>query len=204
MNKISQASSYFDLRKALAEFDCRLCGLSAERHHLVIDRGNPDAGVVLIGEAPGAHEDMQGKPFVGKAGKILDQMLAEVGFDTNRDGLIINVAKCRPPGNRPPGREEAAACLPFLRKQLELARPKMVLLLGATAYRHVLGIKGTFSITKEAGKFFQCAEFPGIEWMVLFHPSYLARDPRKKPIMQEHLRAFAARWREIFSPAAKR
>ena len=144
----------------------------------------------MIGEGPGENEDIQGRAFVGRAGQLLDEMLKELGFDTNRDSLITNVVKCRPPENRAPKQEEADTCLPFLKKQIALIKPKFILLLGAVALRHIVKDKKQFSMEQEAGTFFVHPDFPGVRFMVLFHPAYILRDPRKKPLMREHLKRF--------------
>lgn len=189
-NKILETQNYTLFKEALLQSDCRKCPLSNSRHHIVVDRGNPTARVLMIGEGPGENEDLQGKAFVGRAGQLLDSLMHDIGFDTNQESLIINVVKCRPPDNRAPKQEEVDACFPFLKKQLELVKPNIILLLGATALRHVIPGKKNFSMAKEAGQFFDHPEFSGIKFMVLFHPAYILRDPRKKPLMIEHLKRF--------------
>ena len=179
---------YASFKEALKESDCDRCALWQHRTHIVVDRGNPKAKVLIIGEAPGENEDLKAKAFVGRAGRLLDQMLGELGFDTNREALIANVVKCRPPKNRAPKPEEAASCLPFLKKQIELVDPRLLVLLGATALKHILPENKGFSMTSQAGRCFQSAIYPGRELMVLFHPAYILRDPRKKPLMAEHLK----------------
>ncbi len=193
--KILDAKTYADFKAALASSDCDKCPLAKNRHNIVVDRGNPDAKVVIIGEAPGENEDLQGKAFVGRAGKLLDQILLELGFDTNRDSLILNVAKCRPPENRAPTQEEADTCKPYLKKQLALVKPAMILLLGATALKHILKDKKKIPVTKIVGKFLEDPQYPGIRFMVVFHPAYILRDPRKKPEMSEHLKRFVNDWK---------
>lgn len=195
-DKILAAADYPRFKEALAASGCERCPLSRSRTHIVVDRGDPAAKILIIGEAPGENEDREARAFVGRAGKLLDAMMAEAGFDTDRDSLIINIVKCRPPDNRRPTREEAEACSPFLRKQLALVQPRAVLLLGATALRHLVPEKRVFSMKEEVGRFFTRPEFPGIRLMVLYHPAYILRDPRKKPLMAEHLRRFAAWWAE--------
>jgi DNA polymerase len=193
-NKILDAKTYVEFKEALAHSGCTQCALADSRHHIVVDRGNPNAKVLMIGEAPGENEDLQGKAFVGRAGKLLDELMKNLGFDTNQDSLIINMVKCRPPENRAPKQEEVSACGAFFRKQIELVKPKIILLLGATALKHVIKDKGAFAMGEEAGKFFEHADFPGVQFMVLFHPAYILRDPRKKPIMMEHLKRFKTYW----------
>src|SRR3989338_1721457 len=189
-NKILDAKTYAEFKSALVAAQCTKCALSESRQHIVVDRGNPEANVLMIGEGPGENEDIQGRAFVGRAGQLLDEMLKELGFDTNRDSLITNVVKCRPPENRAPKQEEADTCLPFLKKQIALIKPKFILLLGAVALRHIVKDKKQFSMEQEAGTFFVHPDFPGVRFMVLFQPAYILRDPRKKPLMREHLKRF--------------
>lgn len=150
---------------------CRCCDLAATRTHVVISRGNPLARLMLIGEGPGQHEDETGRPFVGRAGQLLDQILTSVGLDQEQDIYICNVVKCRPPGNRKPTPEEMAYCRPWLQRQIQLVNPDMVLLAGATAMMGVLGIKT--GITKMRG---QWIEREGRVYMPVFHPSFLLRN----------------------------
>jgi uracil-DNA glycosylase len=196
-NKILEAKNYAEFKSALKESGCEKCSLCEARRNIVVDRGNPDTHVLMIGEGPGENEDIQAKAFVGRAGKLLDQMFADIGFVTNQNSLIANVVKCRPPENRAPKQDEVDACMPFLRKQMELIRPKIVLLLGATALRHIIKDKGPFSMKDEAGRFFEHADYPGVRFMVLFHPAYILRDPRKKPLMAEHLKRFKDSWDQL-------
>ena len=154
---------------------CRGCGLVQGRQQVVVSRGNPEARLMVIGEGPGAQEDASGLPFVGRAGQLLDQMLASVGIDSDRDAYICNVVKCRPPENRKPSSDEMAACLPFLRRQIELVDPAVILLAGATAMEGVLGVKG--GITRLRG---QWRQWEGRWLMPVFHPSYLLRNPSRQ------------------------
>lgn len=159
---------------------CRACGLAQGRQRVVVSRGNPQASLLLIGEAPGAQEDVQGRPFVGRAGQLLDQMLESVGLDSERDAYICNVIKCRPPDNRRPTPAEIAACRPFLLRQIVLVNPPLILLVGATALEGVLGIKG--GITRLRGQWRQ-GEGEGLEGrllMPIFHPSYLLRNASRE------------------------
>jgi DNA polymerase len=188
-NQILEAKTYGDFKRFLAESNCTKCSLAEGRRHIVVDRGNPNAGVLMIGEAPGENEDIQAKAFVGRAGQLMDEMMKEAGIDTNRDTLIVNVVKCRPPENRAPKQEEVDACFPFLKKQLELVKPSVIVLLGATALKHVIPDKRDFSMEEEAGKAFTHPEFSGIQFFVLYHPAFILRDPRKKPAMHAHLKA---------------
>jgi len=161
---------------------CRACGLAETRTNVVFGVGTPDAEVLFIGEGPGANEDAQGEPFVGRAGKLLDDMLAMIGLDRSRI-YITNSVKCRPPGNRDPLNTEKDACRGYLRRQVELMRPKIIVCLGRISAAEI--IKEDFKITQEHGQFF---ERGGIQMMALYHPAALLRDPRKKPETFEDLK----------------
>jgi DNA polymerase len=154
---------------------CQRCGLGATRTNVVIFRGNPAARLMIIGEGPGENEDLTGQPFVGKAGQLLDRILESVGLDSNRDAYICNIVKCRPPGNRKPTPEEMAACMPYLKEQIRLVNPAMILLAGATAVQGLLGDKR--GITKIRGLWL---EYEGRPCMPVFHPAYLLRNPSRE------------------------
>jgi DNA polymerase len=154
---------------------CRRCSLAEERQHVVVSRGDPSARLMVIGEGPGAQEDATGRPFVGRAGQLLDQMLASVGIDSNRQAYICNVVKCRPPDNRRPTPQEMAACRPWLDRQIAAVDPVVILLAGATAMEGVLGIRG--GITRLRG---QWHRWEGRWLMPVFHPSYLLRNPSRQ------------------------
>lgn len=159
---------------------CRRCGLALARSRVVVSRGNPDARLMVIGEGPGAQEDASGLPFVGRAGQLLDQMLASVGIDSNHDAYVCNVVKCRPPDNRKPTAVEMAACRPWLHHQIALVDPAVILLAGATALEGVLGVSG--GISKLRGQWRQ-GSGAGLEgrWLLpIFHPSYLLRNPSRE------------------------
>jgi DNA polymerase len=180
--------SYESFAQALRGSGCRRCGLAAGRTNIVVDRGSPASGIVLVGEGPGRDEDLQGRAFVGRAGKLLDRLMAEAGIDTESGTLIANVVKCRPPDNRAPKQEEAAACRPFLLRQLEFVSPRLVMLLGAAALGLFFpGKKGT-PMRDLVGKTFAADEHGGTPFAVLYHPAYLLRDPRKQPLFIEQLR----------------
>ena len=151
---------------------CKACDLHKTRNHVVFSDGNPTADIMLIGEAPGADEDATGTPFVGRAGKLLNEMLAEAGFSRKEDFYICNTIKCRPPQNRQPEREEKAACEVYLKAQISLVKPKIILLCGATAASSF--IDEEFKVTQIRGKWLNI--FDGIESMVILHPSYLLRN----------------------------
>ncbi|MEB3352121.1 MAG: uracil-DNA glycosylase [Cyanobacteriota bacterium] len=159
---------------------CRRCGLAAARQQVVVSRGNPAARLMVIGEGPGAQEDASGRPFVGRAGQLLDQMLASVGIDSDRDAYIANVVKCRPPENRKPTPLEMAACRPWLWRQITAVNPAVIVLTGATALEGVLGVKG--GITQLRGQWRQGKEEPLVgRWLLpIFHPSYLLRNPSRE------------------------
>ena len=155
---------------------CQRCALAATRSQVVVGRGAPQARLMLIGEGPGAEEDACGLPFVGRAGRLLEELLAEAGLDSERDAYITNVVKCRPPGNRKPTAAEMEACFPWLQQQITLVDPALILLVGATALQAVLGVKG--GITRLRGQW-RPGEGPllaGRSLMPLLHPSYLLRN----------------------------
>ena len=191
-NDILGAKNYTDFKEALRASGCTRCALCKQRTQIVVDRGNPQASVLFVGEAPGENEDLQGRAFVGRAGRLLDGMLREIGFDTDRDSLIANVVKCRPPENRAPLPQEAQTCLTFLKKQIELVEPRLIVLLGATALKHLLPEKKDFSMAGQVGRCFQHPAYPGADLMVLYHPAFILRDPRKRPLMAEHLKQLVA------------
>ena len=160
------------LRESLR--DCDDCGLCVGRTQVVFGVGDPGAGVLFVGEGPGFHEDKQGEPFVGAAGKLLTQLLGEIGL-TRADVYIANVVKCRPPDNRQPLPEEMTACLPFLRRQIAALHPTLIVALGATAVKGLLG--PTEGISKLRGTW---CDFEGIPVMPTYHPAYLLRNPPAK------------------------
>jgi DNA polymerase len=153
---------------------CERCGLAAGRQQVVISRGEATARLMLIGEAPGAQEDGCGQPFVGRAGQLLDQLLAGADLDSARDAYLCNVIKCRPPANRRPSGAEIAACRPWLEEQIAAVDPPLILLLGATALAGVLGVKQGLSRLRG-----QWMPWQGRWLMPLFHPSYLLRFPNE-------------------------
>lgn len=154
---------------------CQKCPLGATRKNLVFGAGNPNADLMVIGEAPGADEDAQGEPFVGRAGQLLTNILDAIKFE-RKDIFIGNILKCRPPENRRPLPAEIEQCLPYLEKQIELIKPKFILILGLTAANTLLGNK--LSMGEIRGKIF---EYQGIKTMVTYHPAALLRNPNWKP-----------------------
>jgi len=188
--EILQAKTYEAFKARLADSNCDLCPLHKGRTHIVVDRGNPRASVMVIGEGPGENEDLQAKAFVGRGGQLLDKMMLEAGIDTDHDTLIVNVVKCRPPENRAPTAEEAGTCLPYLQKQLDLVKPKFLILLGATAFRRLLPQIKKFAVKDWVGRFFEDPSLPGVRLFLCYHPAYILRDPRKKPAMIGMLKVF--------------
>jgi len=154
---------------------CNKCRLSATRTNVVFGVGKPDAEVLFIGEGPGQQEDEQGEPFVGRGGKLLDDMLAMIDL-TRKDIFIANIVKCRPPGNRDPLPDEQSACTPWLDQQMALLQPKIIVCLGRIAAMYM--IQPDFKITRDHGQWF---EQDGVLKMALFHPAALLRDPHKRP-----------------------
>lgn len=154
--------------------DCTRCGLCEGRTQVVNTHGNPKARLMFVGEAPGADEDAQGKPFVGRAGQLLTKIIEAMGM--KREEVIIgNVNRCRPPGNRQPTLEEAAICRPFLFREIATVQPEVIVVMGNTALRNLLEVRE--GITRVRGQF---QDFRGIKVMPTFHPAYLLRDPSKK------------------------
>lgn len=184
-----ELSAYQQFKHDFLKENCTRCRLSRGRTHLVFDRGNPRAKILAIGEAPGAEEDKKGQCFVGRAGKVLDQVMSSIGLDTNKDLLIVNVVKCRPPDNRPPRSDEVAACRPYLEKQIQVMDPGIILLLGRTALKHILPERATVSLKQSVGKIFETniAGLKTTPCMLLYHPAYLLYDPRKRAEMLVHL-----------------
>lgn len=156
---------------------CEKCSLGKTKTNTVFSAGVPNSKIMLIGEAPGYYEDMQGEPFVGKAGKLLDQILGCVGFSRNENIYICNTLKCRPPENRDPLPEEKAACWDYLKAQVDILQPRIILLCGRVAVNSFIDTK--LGITKLRGKWFEGPHFS--KMMPIFHPSYLLRnDSREK------------------------
>jgi uracil-DNA glycosylase len=176
---------------------CHRCQLGETRTKAVVGRGNPTASLMIVGEGPGQNEDETGLPFVGKAGQLLERILASVEFDTERDIYICNIVKCRPPENRVPTAKEMEACIPYLLEQIRLVDPKIILLTGSTAVKGLLGDKTP--ITKIRGTWI---EWQGRSCMPIFHPSYLLRNPSKekgspKWLMWQDIQAVRAKFENI-------
>lgn len=166
---------------------CRACPLAATRQNTVPGQGALNPDIMFVGEGPGADEDEQGLAFVGRAGQLLTKMIAAMGY-TREQVFIGNIVKCRPPNNRVPSPEEMAGCLPYLKRQIAVIRPKLIVCLGATAARGL--VNEILPIGKARGHW---REFEGIPVMLTFHPAYLLRDPRQKAPCWADLKAVLAR-----------
>ena len=170
---------------------CQKCGLAETRTNVVFGEGARDAEVMFIGEGPGEQEDRTGRPFVGRAGQLLDDMLAMI--DLKREKVFIgNMVKSRPPQNRDPLNIEQEACIGYLRNQVALLKPKIIVCLGRIAAMKL--IKEDFKITREHGQWIEKA---GVWMMAMYHPSALLRDPRKRPESFEDLKSLQAKIREV-------
>ncbi|MCJ7552691.1 MAG: uracil-DNA glycosylase [Ignavibacteriaceae bacterium] len=183
------SNSLDELNKLIC--NCTKCGLHKNRNKFVFGSGNPNADVMVIGEGPGAEEDAQGLPFVGRAGKLLTDILKAIKFERD-EVFIANIIKCRPPGNRTPLPDEMDTCIPYLKKQIELIQPKLILCLGLTAAKGLL--KQKESLTKLRGKVY---EYEGISTMVTFHPAALLRNPNWKRDCWEDVKKFRKLYDEI-------
>jgi DNA polymerase len=161
---------------------CTRCKLHKGRKTIVFGEGNPEAKLMLIGEAPGADEDDQGRPFVGRAGQLLMQMIKAINYE-RQDVYIANILKCRPPGNRPPEPDEVKTCSPFLWKQIAIIQPKLILALGTYAAQTIIGTTSSISMLRN-----RVYEFPFGRVLATYHPSYLLRSPNKKPEAWEDLK----------------
>jgi len=168
---------------------CTACGLHARRNNTVFGVGDEQADWLFVGEGPGAEEDAQGDPFVGQAGQLLDNMLAAIDLKRGANVYIANVVKCRPPGNRDPEPDEAAACMPFLRSQIQLIDPEVIVLLGRIAARFLLGL--TTPIGSYHGRWMQ---WEGRQVLPIFHPAFLLRNPAAKAQAWADLRKLRTYW----------
>ena len=171
--------------------DCRKCALAETRHNVVFGSGNPNAEVMFIGEGPGEQEDLKGEAFVGRAGKLLDDMLEIIDLDRSKI-YITNMVKCRPPQNRDPLNVEQEACIGYLRNQVAIIRPKIIVCLGRIAAMKL--IKEDFKITKEHG---QWVEKAGVQMTAMYHPAALLRNPGWRPAAFEDLKSLQAKIKEI-------
>jgi uracil-DNA glycosylase len=186
------AESFEQIRADLG--DCTRCPLHQGRTNIVHTEGNREARLMFVGEAPGADEDAQARPFVGRAGQLLTKIIEALGFK-REEVLIGNVNRCRPPGNRPPTTEEATMCKPFLLREIAAVKPEVIVVLGNTAVKNLLETRE--GITKLRGQF---QDYKGIKIMPTFHPAYLLRDPSKKRETWEDLKKV----RDYLDSTAKR
>lgn len=191
--KLERSSETFeDIRADVG--DCTRCPLYQGRTNIVHTEGNRQARLMFVGEAPGADEDIQARPFVGRAGQLLTKIIEAIGLK-REEVLIGNVNRCRPPGNRPPTQEEATMCKPFLLREIAAAQPEVIVVLGNTATKNLLDAKQ--GITRLRGEF---QEYKGVKVMPTFHPAYLLRDPSKKRETWQDLQKV----RDYLDKAAKR
>lgn len=182
-------NNWEELEKSI--INCRKCKLCQGRNHIVFAEGNKEADVMLIGEGPGADEDREGIPFVGKAGQLMNK--AFDGLKIDRSKLYVaNVVKCRPPQNRVPEEDEATACLDYLRNQVMLVKPKIIVLLGSTALKNILGKE--YGITATRGKWIERKQ---IQYMPTWHPAALLRDEAKKIEFWKDLKEVCKKAREM-------
>ena len=171
--------------------ECTKCGLCEKRTHVVFGVGNRNADIMLIGEGPGEQEDLKGEPFVGPAGKLLDDMLSIIDLDRNRNCYIANIVKCRPPRNRDPLEVEQEACIGYLRNQVGLIKPKIIVCLGRIAAQRL--IDPDYRITRQHGHWIQKN---GVWMTAIYHPSALLRDVSKRPETFDDLMSIREKIRE--------
>ncbi len=186
----AHAAALAEVREVLG--DCQRCKLAKSRTNLVFGVGSPHADLVVVGEAPGYHEDQQGEPFVGAAGQMLDKMLENVLGLTRAQAYILNVLKCRPPKNRNPLPDEVEACRPFLERQIDAIAPKVLVVLGSVAFRTLF--QTDQGITRARGRWQTYRDIPT---MPTFHPAYLLRNPADKRLTFEDLKAARRRYDEL-------
>ena len=171
---------------------CRSCGLCETRTNVVFGQGSEHAEVLFVGEGPGQSEDEQGLPFVGRSGQLLDKYLFAIDLDRSKNCYIANIVKCRPPENRDPLGVEQDACIGYLRRQVALLRPKIIVCLGRIAAMRI--IKPDFKITREHGQWF---EKNGFQMMAVYHPAALLRDPRRRPESFEDFKGLQQKINEL-------
>ncbi len=191
------AAAWLQLTAQIAA--CTGCGLSRTRTHTVPGVGDRQADWLIVGEAPGADEDASGEPFVGRAGKLLDAMLRAVGLNRQRGVYITNIVKCRPPGNRDPAPDEAAACSGYLERQIALINPKLILAVGKVAAHNLLGVEGPVSRMRGTVWHWRGTDLPVV---VTYHPAYLLRSPLEKRKSWDDLCLAQDVYRERAGPVA--
>ncbi len=183
-----------------AILNCARCDLAKTRKNVIFGEGNIDAGIMIVGEAPGRDEDINGRPFIGLSGQLLDKILAACGFTREEHVFISNIVRCRPPGNRLPTRYEASVCIPWLNQQIEIINPVILILLGSTALKYMTG--GDHRITRDHGKWLNISNRLV---MPVYHPAALLRDPSLKKCTWEDFKKIFYKYRELvdqehFSP----
>ncbi len=193
LNFENQASNLSELKEEVQQ--CTRCRLAHTREHVVFGEGNPEASLFLIGEAPGRNEDEQGRPFVGRSGQLLDKILSVCGFTRKDHAFITSIVKCRPPDNRMPTTEELSCCKPCLLRQIELIKPEMLIFLGATALKNMLG--PSMKITRVRGQWLQWEDLPA---MAVYHPAALLRTPSLKKDTWEDFKRIVGKYRELVDP----
>ena len=171
--------------------DCLECPLGKTRKNIVLGMGNPNADIVFVGEAPGKQEDLQGLPFVGRSGKLLDKMLSSINLSRD-DVYILNVLKCRPPDNRDPSKMEIEKCEPYLKKQLKIIKPKLIVALGRISAMTILRTKE--SLTKMRNQIF---DYEGIDFLVTYHPAALLRNPNFKKYAWEDFKLIRDKYSNV-------
>jgi DNA polymerase len=171
---------------------CTKCELYKTRNNPIFGEGHPNAEILIIGEAPGRDEDRIGRPFVGKSGQLLDKILIACGFTRQKHVFISNIVRCRPPNNRPPKEDEAKTCIPYLYRQIELVDPKILILLGATALKYIMG--SGHRITKEHGHWLNWKDRLA---MPVYHPAALLRNPYLKRDTWEDYKKIFFKYREL-------
>ena len=176
--------------------DCTRCELSRTRQNVIFGEGCPTAEIMLVGEAPGADEDKSGRPFTGRSGQLLDRILAACGFTRADHVFITNIVRCRPPNNRVPTDEEVAACIPYLYEQIRLVDPKMIIPMGATALKRLLG-DNSVKISRVRGRWLQ---WEGRLVMPVYHPAALLRNPGLKKDTWEDYKQVVFKYRELVDP----
>lgn len=182
--------SWNDLKATCAS--CVRCGLCETRHHVVFGIGNESSDIMFVGEGPGEQEDLKGEPFVGPAGKLLDDMLSIIDLDRKENCYICNIVKCRPPRNRDPLETEQDACIEYLRGQVALVKPKIIVCLGRIAAKRL--IDADYRITRQHGQWVKKEDI----WMTaIYHPSALLRDVRKRPETFDDLLSIRAKLKEV-------
>ncbi len=183
---LDMPSSLLDLQAYIN--DCSLCNLAKGRNNIVFGEGNPHADIMFVGEGPGELEDNSGRPFVGRAGELLNRIIENVLMLKREEVYIANIVKCRPPANRAPTEEEAHKCKPFLIKQIEIVKPKIIVALGSTSYRYLTGDVDS-KISRIRG---EMINFKSSRLMPTFHPSYLLRNPSaKREVLSDMLKVKA-------------